>query len=200
LSTLVDLLTQQLGSNALNSMTRELGADKTQTSAALSAAIPLLVSALARNASDPQGAHALSKALSRDHDGSVLNNVAAALGNPQLRSDGAAILGHVLGDRRDRVQSGLGRSTGLDPASAGQLLQMVAPLVLGALGKMQKERGLGASDLASMLGHEQQHIQQSAPDLMGVVGNLLDANQDGSVVDDVLRLGGTLSNLFGKKS
>ncbi|HRF38840.1 MAG TPA: DUF937 domain-containing protein, partial [Saprospiraceae bacterium] len=64
-----------------------------------------LVSALARNASTEQGAAALSNALDRDHDGSILSNLAGLLGGQAPAQDnralnGAGILNHILGDRQ----------------------------------------------------------------------------------------------------
>ena len=59
----------------------------------------MLVGALARNAQDPSKAGALSNALSRDHDGSVLDDVAGYLGRGD-DADGDGILGHVLGGKQ----------------------------------------------------------------------------------------------------
>ena len=43
---------------------------------------------------------------------------------------------------------------------------------------------------------QQQTAQQSNPDKMGMLNHLLDADQDGLAVDDIL---GTVSKLFGRK-
>jgi hypothetical protein len=68
--------------------------------------------------------------------------------------------------------------------------------VLGALGRVQRDRGLDANGLAGLLGGEREALDASAPGVMGVVSRLLDRNQDGSVLDDV---GGMLGSLFGKR-
>jgi hypothetical protein len=86
----------------------------------------------------------------------------------------------------------LAQQTGLDAGSIGQLLMIAAPLVMGALGKTQQEQGLDASGLADLLGQQQQAAQQSNPDLMSVLGNLLDMDKDGSALDDILGLAGKL--------
>jgi hypothetical protein len=188
---ITQLLTRQLLGEALPQISQQIGADKDTTGQALSAAVPLLLSALANNASQPQGAQALHTALARDHDGTIFNDMDGFLSNPQV-ANGAGILGHVLGDRRDTVQNGLARRTGLDASSIGQLLEIVAPLVLGALGQQQQQQGLDTKGLSVLLGQQRQAAQAANPDLMGMIANLLDMNRDGSALDDILRLASKL--------
>jgi hypothetical protein len=190
---ITQLLTQQLLGGGLSQISQQIGADKDTTGQALSAAVPLLLSALANNASQPQGAQALHTALAQDHDGTIFNNMDGFLSHPQA-ANGAGILSHVLGERRDTVQNGLAQGTGLDAGSIGQLLEIAAPLVMGALGQQQQQQGLDANDLSALLGQQQQAAQAANPDLMGTIGNLLDMNHDGSALDDILRLAGKFSS------
>lgn len=194
MNALTEMLTQQLAGGAISQIGRKIGADEGTTRAAIAIAVPLLISALARNSQTPAGAEALNQAVAKDHDGSILDNLGAFLGNPQS-ANGAGILGHVLGDRRTDVEQGLAQQTGLDTGGAGQLLETVAPLVMGALGKTQQQQGFDAGSLSNFLGSQQQEAQASAPDMMGMLGNLLDSNKDGSVMDDVGRIA---SKFFGR--
>ena len=187
---LLDMLQQRLGGDAVNQISRQLGTDPASTRTAIAAALPMLVGALARNAQDPGKAGALANALGR-HDGSVLDDVAGYLGRGDT-GDGDGILGHVLGGKKETVQTGLGRAAGLDPAKAGMLLSMLAPLVMGALGKAQREKGLDTGGLAGMLGSEQQRATDAAPGVMGMLTSFLDRDHDGSVLDDI---GGMLGKL-----
>jgi hypothetical protein len=187
---LLDMLQQRLGGDAVNQISRQLGTDPASTRTAIAAALPMLVGALAQNAQDPGKAGALANALGR-HDGSVLDDVAGYLGRGDT-GDGDGILGHVLGGKKETVQTGLGRAAGLDPAKAGMLLSMLAPLVMGALGKVQREKGLDTGGLAGMLGSEQQRATDAAPGVMGMLTSFLDRDHDGSVLDDI---GGMLGKL-----
>jgi len=180
---LLDMLQQRLGGDAVNQISSKLGTDPASTRTAIAAALPMLVGALARNAQDPGKAGALANALGR-HDGSVLDDVAGYLGRGDT-GDGDGILGHVLGGKKETVQTGLGQAAGLDPAKAGTLLAMLAPLVMGALGKAQREKGLDTGGLAGMLGSEQQRAADAAPGVMGMLTSLLDRDHDGSVMDDI---------------
>jgi hypothetical protein len=187
---LLDMLQQRLGGDAVNQISSRLGTDPANTRTAIAAALPMLVGALARNAQDPGKAGALANALGR-HDGSVLDDVAGYLGRGDT-GDGDGILGHVLGGKKETVQTGLGQAAGLDPAKAGTLLAMLAPLVMGALGKAQREKGLDTGGLAGMLGSEQQRAADAAPGVMGMLSSFLDRDHDGSVMDDI---GGMLGKL-----
>lgn len=190
---LTQQLLQQLGEGGLSQISRQIGADEQTTGSALSAVIPLLVSALANNASKPDGAHSLHQALAEDHDGSILGDVPGFLGDPQA-AGGAAILGHVLGGQQPAVTQGLAHSTGLDSGQVGQLLQIVAPLLMGTLGQQQQQQGLDVGGLATFLGGQQQIAQQSSPDMMSMLNSLLDTNRDGSALGEVV---GLLGKLFG---
>ena len=189
---LLDMLQERLGNeSAIKQIGAQLGTDPGTTQTAIAAALPLLVGALARNAQNPQQAGALSNALAKDHDGSILNDITTHLGQPR-QTDGENILGHVLGASRGSVATGLGHVAGLDAGKASLLLSMLAPLVMGALGKAQRERGLDPGGLAGMLGNERQRAADAAPGVMGMLGKFLDRDGDGSVLDDI---GGMLGKL-----
>ncbi len=197
MASILEQLQQQLGGGVVDQIGRQLGTDRSATGQAISAALPLLLSALARNASSNDGAGALHSALVKDHDGSILDGLGSFLGQGDT-SPGAAILKHVLGGRQSRVEQGLGQATGLDAGQIGGLLATLAPVVLGALGKMQRQKGLDPSGLGSVLGQEQQAIEQRAPREMGILGSLLDADRDGDVdLSDLARKG--LGALFGRQ-
>lgn len=197
-SPILDMLQKQLSGDAVSHISRHIGADEGATQKAIQGALPMLVSALANNSSSSGGASSLLNALDRDHDGSILDDVVGFLGQGDA-SPGSAILKHVLGGRRDAAANGLGRMSGLDKGSAGQLLAMLAPIVMGAIGKARHQHGLDEDGLAGMLQNERQRVEQKAPEGMGMLAQILDSDGDGDVADDVARIGmSVLGNLFGK--
>lgn len=187
MSSILDGLTAQLGGDDYVSMLSGiLGTDKAQTGAAVQTAIPAIVAGLAKNAQSPKGAEALHTALAKDHDGSVLDQGAEALQSNQEQGD--KILGHVFGSNLGAVQSQLAATSGLGAGGAGSLLQMLAPMVMGYLGKQQQGGGLDAGGLASILGGA-----GAAGMLPGGLGNLLGGGGGG---------GGLLSaigKMFGRR-
>lgn len=193
MSALLEILAGSLGRGAVDQISSRLGLNPNTTGRIVQAAIPLLVGALARNSSSPSGATALQSALNKDHDGSVLDDVLGFLGSSQ-QGPGAGILRHVLGEQQSTVQSTIGQAAGVDGAQAGQVLEMLAPLVMGALGKKSAQEGLDAGGLSQFLQGEAQAVQQPQPDIMGSLLGMLDQNKDGNVVDDVSSLLGKLLN------
>lgn len=183
---LLDMMMSQLGDQSA-AVGQQLGADQDQTRSAMAMAIPLLMGALTRNAAKPDGADSLLGALSRDHDGSILDNLGGALSAPDTAA-GDGILGHVLGSRRAAVETGVSESSGMDPKAVGRMLTMLAPVIMGALGRTQRQQNLDAGGLAAMLGTEREQALAAAPEL-GMLGSLLDSDNDGQIVDDLGKLG-----------
>jgi len=109
------------------------------------------------------------------------------LGNPQS-ANGAGILGHVLGSDQPAVASSLAGATGMDQNSASTLLETLAPLVMGAVGQTTQQNGLDPAGLSNMLNAQQEEAQSNAPDVMGMLGSILDQNKDGSAMDDLQRM------------
>jgi hypothetical protein len=198
MSTILENLTRQLGGSLMGQIGNEIGADRETTERATAAGLTTLLGALSRNASSADGAQALHRALAKDHDGSILDNLGGFLGSAQA-GPGEGILRHVLGSRRRRVEAGIGKSTGMDAGSVGKLLTMLAPVVLGALGKQRRQGDLDAGSLASLLGQERQSMERVQPEATGILGQLLDADGDGDVdLGDVAKRGvGMLGKLFG---
>ncbi len=196
---LVDMLMGQLSGGAMQQIGSAIGADENKTQSAVSMALPLIMGALARNASKPEGASSLANALTKDHDGSILDNLGGFLGNPEA-GPGDGILQHVLGNKRQAVETGISKQSGLDGAAVGKLLITLAPIVMGMLGKTQRQKQMDANTLSGFLTTERQTIERNAPKEMGLIGNLLDSNGDGQVeIGEVVQKVGFLAKLFGKR-
>ena len=195
---LTDMVEQQLAGNTLTDMSRQIGAQPAAVQQAISVALPLLMGGLASNASRPDGASALNTALEQDHDGGVLNNLSGLMTNPQAFS-GAGILGHILRGKQAPVAQGVGRATGLNAQQVTQLLMMIAPIVMGVLGRHKRQQKLDSGTLGSVLQEERTQVEQRSPGAGGLLGGL-DRDNDGSVTDDIARLGqGMLGTLLGKR-
>lgn len=193
---LLGTLSQQVGGQAASQISKQLGIDPKLSESAINAALPMLLGAISRNAATAQGAQSLYKALDQ-HDGAVLKDPAVTVTNQERIADGQKILGHVFGNRQSGVQQGLSQLSGLNAQQSSQLLAMLAPLVMGALGQTKRSNGLGVDDLAALLGGQRQQFDGK----LGGLASLLDRDGDGSVVDDVLDMGSKLmGGIFGKKS
>jgi hypothetical protein len=210
MSTMTQDLLAQLDGAPLQQISRQLGIDQNQAAGAVSAALPLLMGALGKNASQPQGAEALFGALQKDHagGGGIGDLLGAVLGGAQSRqTDGAGVLGHIFGGQQARAEQSLGTATGLGGDRAGQLMKILAPIVMAYLAKRMfsgnesgggQAMGLGGGNptadiLGAVLGQEQQQVRQQGGIGGGLLGAVLDKDGDGDVdLSDVLKLGGGL--------
>ena len=105
---------------------------------------------------------------------------------------GGSILGNIFGGQQQQAESQLGQATGLG-GNSGQLLAMLAPLVMSFLANRVQSQGMGANDLGSALGQERSQIQSQGGMAGGILGSLLDQNGDGKLdVGDLFKLGGSL--------
>jgi hypothetical protein len=127
---LIDLVNEQLDDNAVSQLSQQLGVDPNTTRQAVPAALTALLGGLSHNATQPAGAEQLLGALTKDHDGSVLDNLGGLLGGggggAVLGQQGAGILGHIFGNRQPQVANQVGRASGLNASTASQLLMMLS--------------------------------------------------------------------------
>jgi hypothetical protein len=184
---ITQIITQQLSGSASRMIAQRFGISEATANTAVQIGVPLILAALARNASQPQEAENLHQAVAHDHDGSIFDNLTGYLQNPQS-ANGAGILGHVFGNQTPAIESNLAQATGMDPNAAGGMLETLAPLVMGSLGKAQQQSELDASGLANLLNGQQQEAQANAPDAMSMLNSMLDQNKDGSSMDDIQRM------------
>lgn len=93
---LLNSVLNALGPQDIEKVASQLGTNPQQAQGAIQAALPLLLGAMGRNASQPEGAQALHSALEKDHAGLDLSSVlGAVMGGGQ--SQGGGGLGDILG-------------------------------------------------------------------------------------------------------
>lgn len=212
MSGILDLLNSDLGKSIISGVAGTTGQDESKTGSVLTMALPVLMAAMKRNAATPQGAEGLMSALSSKHDGSILDNLGGLFGggvDSNVLEDGGKILGHVLGGKQQHVENALSQKSGIDAGSVAQILKVAAPILMGVLGNQAKKQNVNSSNgieglLGGLLGGSSSNNEQS------FLESILDADGDGSIIDDVAGmvlggskkkggLGGLLGGLFGKK-
>ena len=210
MSEILDLLNSDLGQSIVKGVSGQTGQDESKTSNVLTMALPILMQAMKRNAATPEGAEGLLGALNNsNHDGRILDDIGGPFGggvDTNVMDDGGKILGHILGNKQPNVEAALGQKSGMDTGSIAQILKIAAPLLLGLLGKQSRQQNINSSTgiegmLGGLLRGNSQEQEQS------FLNAMLDANGDGSIIDDVAGmvldsgkkkggLGGLLGGLF----
>ena len=209
----MDLLGSDLGKQIIGGVSQETNESPDNTAKVLQMALPVLMGAMKRNASTPQGAEGLMGALSGKHDGSILDNLGGLFGGgvqEEVKQDGAGILGHILGGSQQNVTNALSSKSGVSSDTVANILKVAAPIILGYLGKQKKQQNVQSQSgldglLGGMLGGGNNANKQQS-----LIESLLDGDNDGSILDDVAGmvfsgggkkkggLGGLLGGLFGR--
>ena len=207
MSIINNLLGSDSGELLIKGMSSQIGQSKSQTNHLMSMAIPVLLKAMQRNSSSKEGASGLLSAISEKHDGSILNkleNIFTGTESTDLEKDGEKILGHVLGKSEQNIQNALSIQSGIDASSVSRFLKMVAPVVMGLLGKQQREQNASKTDengisntIMSLVGATSENNNQS------FFESILDADNDGSIIDDVAEVisgkkNSGIAGVFGK--
>ena len=192
---LMDLLQWQLSDGVLNGMNDQLNiGDSKKTSVAANAALSVLMSAVAKNATSNDNAlSGLAGALDRDHDGSLLDDLMGFMSGraqPQNQKmlNGAGILGHVLGGKQNNAIDMLSKMSGLDKNQSMGMLVKLAPMVLGVLGRYKKQKQMDNNGLRDYLGQSQRTYQEKNKGA-DIFTKLLDQDGDGSMMDEVASIG-----------
>lgn len=190
---LIDLLTGNTGNQVADKAEQKFGINKNQIIALLAVAAPLIISYLRKKSQDSKEAESLNNALDKDHDGSILDDVSQA---DARQDEGGSILNHIFGSDKQNVESKLSHNTGISIDKIGPVLSMLAPIIMGYIGREKQQNNVGAGGLGDLLGgilggaQNQAQQQQSSP-LNDILGSVLGKNDSqssgsGSPLNDIL--------------
>jgi len=216
---LIDLLTGNAGNQVAEQAESKFGISKNQIIALLAVAAPLVISYLRNKSQDANEAEALNNALDKDHDGSILDDT-SQLDNRQ--DEGGSILSHVFGNQKNTVENQLSQNTGISIDKIGPILAMLAPVIMGYIGKEKQQNNVGAGGLGDLLGGilggaQNQAQQQESSPLNDILGSVLgggNSQSSSNPLNDILGsvlgggqqqkqekggLGDLLGGLFGGK-
>jgi hypothetical protein len=192
---ITDVLAQMGG---LQSMARELGVSETQAASGAAVLIPVILGGFKKQAqAQPQGLEGLGGLLGQLGGGGLLDNVLSP--QPTEVNRGNDVLGQIFGSKdvsRTVAQNAASRS-GLDPALLRKMLPILAMLVAGYMAKQPGQGGRAAAPsagglgglLGGLLGGGAAAGAMAAP---GGLASMLDMNQDGNPLDDILGMAGKM--------
>lgn len=161
---LTDQIQALLGGDAVEQLGSQLGVDGNTFSTVTLTALPLMVGALSHNTRDQHGAESLASAL-HEHDGGVFDHPDAI---PTDSLENEKILGHLFGSWRGAVEQEVERTTGADRESINKVLLTLAPIVMGWLGREQREANLDPHGLGEFIQNE--HAENQRQDTGGLLG------------------------------
>ncbi len=196
---LIDLITGNAGDQVASQAENKFGISKNQVIALLAVAAPLVISYLRKKSQDdPNEAEALNNALDKDHDGSILDDPSQV---EARQAEGGSILSHIFGGDKANVENQLSQNTGISMDKIGPILGMLAPLIMGYIGKQKQSSGVtsggGLGDLlGGILGNANEQAQgQSTNPINDILGSVLGGGS--SSADSGNPLGNILGSVVG---
>jgi len=184
----IDEFLKSYGPEVTKQMSGNFNVDQGTVQKLIPQLAPLILAGLKRQKDTRGGDERVDHILNKYGDASVLNNIRDLVATKAQAQDVDPNLGGLLGDAGGlQAAQALAKKMNIDPSTIMKMIPALAPLILGALSKQRDTGGAGISG----------------------VGSLLDADGDGSILDDVAgfllkgggatrsRGGGLLGSLLG---
>ena len=155
----------------LDALGKKFGLSTDQVRSAVEWLAPALTRGLQQQASESTGLNDIWKALETGNHEKYVEDP-SYLGRPETAAEGNSILGHIFGSKEvsRNVAQHASEETGIGATILKQMLPYVATAVMGALSKK----------MAPVSG------AQPTPEAQSSLLSWLDADKDGSIIDDML--------------
>ncbi len=171
---LLDLAKGVLTPDMVSKAAGLLGESPEGTTKALSGALPMVLGGMADHATKADGAAGLLSVLSSGKTDGLLGNLGGMLGGGQQSSDmmsmGSGLIGSMFGEKAGGMANMLGSFAGIKSGAASGLMGMIAPILMGLIGKQLTGAGgggLNAGSLLGLLGGQREHINAAMPAGLG---------------------------------
>lgn len=189
-----DLISGGIGSKVANNISSKTGIDSNKTKWIIAAAVPLMIAALKYNASKKEEkAKSIDHAVQTKHTGEVLDQLDTQL-PAEDDEDNGKIVQNIFGKNKDSVENDLSEKSGLDKGKIAGILAMLAPIVMGYIGK--QKNGSGGTGIGDIIGNILNGGKSGSSDnnsSFGGLGDLVgdffnkdkDASSKGSILDKI---------------
>ncbi|NVJ68154.1 MAG: DUF937 domain-containing protein [Gammaproteobacteria bacterium] len=170
---LLEMVLGQQNSGAIGQIAKNLNLDAGDALKGLGSLLPALQGGMQRNVKQQGGLESLLEALNRNKNQQYVDQP-ELLGQPQAVDNGNSILGHIFGSKEvsRQVAQQASQQSGLDSSILKKMLPMAASVLMGSLGKEQARQPMGGNK--------------------NMIESLLDADSDGSMMDDLMGMAGKL--------
>lgn len=160
----IDEFIKEYGGELTSQMSSNFNVDKGTVQKLIPQLAPLIISGLKRQKDTMGGEERVDHILKKYGDPSVLNNIRDLVSSKAGSANVDANLGGLLGDSGGvQAASMLAKNLNIDASTIMKMIPALSPIILGALSKKRDTSSEGISG----------------------IGSLLDADGDGSIIDDV---------------
>ncbi|HFD12215.1 MAG TPA: DUF937 domain-containing protein [Crenotrichaceae bacterium] len=174
---LLDLIMNDSNNQVVGQLAKRAGVPESEISNILAQAIPAVSRGMKAKMSDQNGLSSILDILKDKQPERYIEKPEVLATDNSVIDDGNSILGQIFGnkDTSREVASRVATKTGSSSGVVKMLLPIIASLAMGALSKK------------SNAGAAQAQASQSSG-MMGMVKDFIDADDDGSIVDDLFTM------------
>ena len=190
---LLQNIQEMIGERGMAQIAKHVGGDEQSVDKALSAALPTLLGALGRKADSEEGQSLLNQFFDND-DEAPEDSHDFFENKHHEKKDLNPLLDGLFGSKRQKVEDGIGKASGLSSGQAGGLMKMLAPLIMSYMAKKAFSGGGKQSGSGSIFdiikGAGQEAEEESKQKSGGMVGRFLDQDGDGDFdFSDIAKVG-----------
>jgi hypothetical protein len=182
---LTTILSWLLTSDNIDGLAKQVGIENKQAQSLIKAGLPILMWSLKKNTETSDGAQSLSDALDQ-HQELPTNLTDLVSGGKAV--DAQKILGHILGQDKDKIQGQVAQQAWVSGDQASQILGALAQAALGWLGQTKKQEWLNTTWVSQTVSSISDQFKDGSM-LDGILVSMLDKNKDGSYKDDLITMG-----------
>ncbi|MGE0853829.1 MAG: DUF937 domain-containing protein [Hyphomicrobiaceae bacterium] len=164
MTSIVSAISSLLTPEIVGKLAAASGLDSYAAQSAVSAAVPSILSGLADIAATPAGARQLASAVA-EQPASMLASITSSLaGSAQVAEKGAGLLASLLGGGAlAQLATAVSKFAGIGEGPTRTVLGLLAPLVLGVLGREQRVAALDTNGLARLLLGQKEQFAAALP-------------------------------------
>jgi len=174
---LLKMLQDQMGDSVMDQASKFLGENSSVTKSGVNALLPTLMGGLINKGDNESGASAILDMITKgNYDGGILDNLGGLFSGGSSTSNfmnsGSLVTSSLFGGSKlGSVLDVVTRITGMRRSSSSSLMNLLAPMVMGMVGKYVKKNGLNARGLMDMLFGQKEHVASAIPaDLASTLG------------------------------
>ncbi len=189
MSGIFDSVMKQLTSgDALSAIGQKAGADEASVKSTLNMGLPMLLGAMNKSASKPEGMNAIMSGLSQTAGADSMSSITGLLGSSGSSASGSDMLSSILGGGLDPIQQVISKKVGLPSGVVGKILSMALPFLMGSLTK-NLGSNMTSGDISNLLGEQSKMALSASPDASDAMQDLLASEKSsGGIVDRIKKL------------
>jgi outer membrane protein OmpA-like peptidoglycan-associated protein len=183
---LLDIVTKELSGENAGKIAAFLGESSSSVTGSIGPAAASVIAGLMSRASAHDGAQDIfSRINSGGYTGDFLKRFSGMLagksGTDDLLKTGSDLLSFLFGSKLGNLETVVSSATGLAKGSSSSMLAMLAPLIMGILGKQTADENLDSAGVVKLLDSQKDFVQSAAPAALSNVLGLASLSQLGGL-------------------